>query len=103
LPIPKQIWTDVSMDIIGELPKSEGMDTILVVVDRLTKYAHFIALAHPYNAKDVVELFLKKVVKLYGFSESIISDKDKIFMSSFWTELFKMAGTKLKFSYAYHP
>jgi len=91
------------MDIIGELPKSEGMDTILVVVDRLTKYAHFIALAHPYNAKDVVELFLKKVVKLYGFSESIISDKDKIFMSSFWTELFKMAGTKLKFSYAYHP
>ena len=73
LPIPKQIWTDVSMDFIGGLPKSGGMDTILVVVDRLTKYAHFIALAHPYNAKDVAELFLKEVVKLHGFPESIIS------------------------------
>jgi len=53
LPIPKHIWTDISMDFIGGLPKAGGMDTILVVVDCLTKYAHFIALAHPYNAKEV--------------------------------------------------
>jgi len=73
------------------------------VVDRLTKYAHFIALAHPYNAKDVADLFLKELVKLHEFSESIVSDKDRVFMSSFWTKLFKLAGTRLKFSFVYHP
>jgi len=71
LPIPKHIWTDISMDFIGGLPKAGGMDTVLVVVDRLTKYAHFIALAHPYNAKEVAELFLKEVVKLHGFPKPL--------------------------------
>jgi len=79
LPIPKKIWTGVFMDFIGGLHKLGGMDTILVVVDQLTKYVHFITLAHPYNVKDVAELFLKEVVKLHGFPESIIYDRDKIY------------------------
>jgi len=101
LPIPKQIWIDLSMDFIGGLPKARGLDTILVVVDRLTKYTHFIALTDPYSAKEVAKLILREVIKLQGFRESIVSNRDRLFMSSFWTKLFGMTDTKLKFNSAY--
>ena len=91
------------MDFIGGLPKAMGMDTILLVVDRLTKYAHFIGLSHPFTAKEVAGLFIKEVVKLHGFLASIVFDCDRLFMSTFWLELFKQSGTKMKFSSAYHP
>lgn len=91
------------MDFIGGLPKAMGVDTILVVVDRLTKYAHFLALARSYNAKDVVAVFLKEIVKLQGFPTSIVSDRDRVFIRSFWSELFKLVGTKLKLISAYRP
>jgi len=81
------------MDFIGGLPKAQGKDNILVVVDRLTKYAHFFALSHPYTAKEVAELFIKELVRLHGFPASIVSDRDRLFMSLFWKELFKKAGT----------
>ncbi|CAJ2679667.1 unnamed protein product [Trifolium pratense] len=103
LPIPTQLWSDISMDFIGGLPKVQGVDTIMVVVDRLTKYAHFLPVKHPYTAKDIAELFIKEIVRLHGFPSSIVSDRDRVFLSSFWTELFKQAGTKLKYSSAYHP
>ena len=103
LAIPTTIWTDLSMDFLGGLPQARGVDTILVVVDRLSKYAHFLALAHPYTAKGVVELFVKEIVRLHGFPKSIVTDRDRLFMSHFWTELFRAAGTKLCYSTAHHP
>ena len=74
LPIPTSTWTDLSMDFLGGLPRSKGLDTTLVVVDRLTKYSHFIALSHPYIAKDVAKVFAKEVVRLHGFPQAIVTD-----------------------------
>ncbi|MCH86958.1 hypothetical protein A2U01_0007822, partial [Trifolium medium] len=103
LPVPNAIWEDLSLDFITGLPKSKGFEAILVVVDRLSKYGHFILLKHPYTAKSVAELFVKEIVRLHGIPSSIISDRDPLFVSHFWMELFKLQGTKLKMSSAYHP
>ncbi|XP_058786123.1 uncharacterized protein LOC131660807 [Vicia villosa] len=79
------------------------IDTIMVVVDRLTKYVHFLLVSHPYTAKYIAELFVKEVVRLHGFPSSIVSERDRVFLNSFWSELFKQARTKRKYSSAYHP
>lgn len=83
LPIPQHVFSDISMDFIGGLPKSKGKDTIFVVVDRLTKYAHFMALSHPYVAADVAQVFSDQVYKLHGWPTTIVSDRDAVFLSAF--------------------
>lgn len=91
------------MHFIDDLPVSNGKNTILVVVDRLSKSTHFMALAHPYTTKIVAKKFIKTVVKLHGLPKSIILDRDLIFLSRFWQKFFKMLGTQLKMSSIYHP
>jgi len=75
LPVPSQPWTVVSLDFIEGLPQSNGYNTILVVVDKFTKYGHFIPLAHPYTALQVAQLYLANIYKLHGLPQTIISDK----------------------------
>ncbi|XP_073107342.1 uncharacterized protein [Elaeis guineensis] len=84
LPHPQGIFTDITMDFIDGLPKSQGRTVIMVVVDRLTKYAHFIGLTHPYTAKSMAQLFLDHVFKFHGLPNTIVSDKDAIFTNQFW-------------------
>ncbi|RVW17875.1 Transposon Ty3-I Gag-Pol polyprotein [Vitis vinifera] len=103
LPIPCQVWDDITMGFIEGLPPSNGKSTIFVVVDRLSKSTHFLAMSHPYMAKMVAEKFVEGIVKLHGLPKSIISDRDAIFISHFWREFFKMSGTELHMSSAYHP
>jgi len=73
------------------------------VVDRLSKYAYFIALSHPYTAASVARAFFKGIVRLHGFPTSIISDRDPVFTTNLWRDLFKLAGMKQRMSTAFHP
>jgi hypothetical protein len=103
LPLPDAPWQGITMDFIEGFPVSDGANSILVVVDRLTKYAHFLPLRHPYTAASVAKLFIDNIVKLHGVPLSIVSDRDRIFTSHFWKELLKALGTRLKYTTAYHP
>lgn len=91
------------MDFIEGLPRSQGYEVIMEVVDRLSKYAHFLPIARPYTALSVARAFMDQIFKLHGMPPSIISDRDLVFTSIFWKELFKLQGTQLKHSSAYHP
>lgn len=88
LPTPNQVWEDISMDFITNLPSSANRTVIWVVVDRLTKFAHFIALLMSFTAHHLASVFLSKIYRLYGVPKTIVSDRDKLFLSKFWNELF---------------
>jgi hypothetical protein len=83
LSIPSQHWEEVSMDFIKGLPKFEGKSVIMVIVDRLTKYAYFCALSHPFKAITVATASMERVQKIHGSSKIIVSDRDPIFNGHF--------------------
>ncbi|PKI77579.1 hypothetical protein CRG98_002033 [Punica granatum] len=103
LPIPERPWENVSMDFIVNLPKSEGCQTLIVMVDRFSKYATFIPTKKDCPAEEAARLFMKHVIKYWGVPTTIVSDCDPRFTGRFWTELFKLLGTSLNFFTSLHP
>jgi transposase InsO family protein len=103
LPVPTTIWADIGMDFIEALPRVGGKSVILTVVDRFSKYCHFIALGHPYSAESVAQAFFTEIVRLHGIPQSIVSDRDPVFTAAFWKELMRLSGVKLQMTSAFHP
>ncbi|KAH9736089.1 Endonuclease [Citrus sinensis] len=103
LPLATRPWESVSMNFITSLPKFKGCGNIMVVVDRYSKYAIFITVLVYCKVDEAAHLFVKHIVKLWGVPKSIVSDRDPRFTGRFWTELFKMLGTDLKFSTSFLP
>jgi hypothetical protein len=103
LPIPNRPWASVSMDFLGGFPKAEGMGAIMVVMDRFSKYVVFIVVLCASSADLVTRMFFANVVKIFGLPEDIMSNRDLRFTGRFWTTLFNMIGSDLKFSTGYHP
>ena len=91
------------MDFITGLPKSEGKSVIMVVVDKLTKYAHFCALSHPFKANRVSTAFMETIQNLHVNPKNIVSARYPIFTIKFWMELFSCLGTQITHSSFYHP
>lgn len=97
------MWADISIDFVGGLPKVAGKSVILTVIDRFSKYAHFIPLGHPYTVASVARTFFDGIVCLHRFPSSIVSDSDTVFTGNVWRDLFGRAGVKLHMSTAFHP
>ncbi|GJP55952.1 hypothetical protein CLOM_g14963 [Closterium sp. NIES-68] len=101
---PSRPWQKVTMDFVTGMPAGpRGNDAFLVVVDRLTKMAHFVACKTTITAEQTAKLFLMNIVRLHGIPSAIISDRDPQFTSNFWTKTWQQYGTRLHLSTAYHP
>lgn len=104
LPIPSGRWTDVTLDFVGALPKTRtGYDTVMVVVDRLSKRAHFIPTKKTLSAEGAAMLFLDNIFKLHGVPKRLVSDKDVRFTAKFWRTIHAKLGTSILFSTTNHP
>jgi hypothetical protein len=90
------------MDFVEGLPKSDGKDVIMVIMDRFNKYAHCVALSHPYSAPTIARAFMDNIYKLHKIPASITSDRDPVFLRRFCKELFSTQGVNLYYSTAYH-
>ena len=92
------------MNFVLGLPRTfRKHDSILVVVDHFSKMAHFLPCSKTSDASKIAKLYFDEIVKLYGLSKTIVSNRDVRFMSYFWKTLWHLVGTKLKFSTAFHP
>jgi transposase InsO family protein len=103
LSVPSSLWQVISMDFIKALPRSQSYTCILVIVDLFTKYANFLPLKHPYTALSVARLFHDQVYKHHGLPQSIVSDRDRVFLNHLWKELFRLDDVQLQMSIVYHP
>jgi len=100
---PEEHWDAVSIDFIAELPDSGGYDTIMVVVDSVSKQAHFIEAVTTITAAGSANLYLRHIWKLHGLPQKVISDQGPQFITAFMKELFQLLGIEVASSTAYHP
>ena len=108
-PVPESPWDDITMDFVVKLPKSkdpatqDAFDSIMVIVDKLTKYAIMVPFKESYKADQLAFVLLDRLIRDHGIPKSITSDRDKLFTSNYWRTLVAAIGTKLRMSTAYHP
>ena len=104
LEVPHMKWKIVTMDFVTGLPKSsKGNTAIWVVVDRLTKTAHFVPYKSEITLDEMARLYSKKIIRLHGVPQIIISDRDSRLTSHFWKSFQKALGSELRFSTTFHP
>ncbi|APA11524.1 hypothetical protein SS1G_04937 [Sclerotinia sclerotiorum 1980 UF-70] len=107
--LPTQLWKSIAWDFVVKLPLSKDpvtqkeYDSILVVTDRLTKFAHMIPFCETWTADGLAYIFMRNIVSIHGVPDEIISDRDKLFTSKFWSTLMALLGIKRKLSTAFHP
>jgi hypothetical protein len=103
LDLPSAVWADVAMDFVEGFPQVHDKSIVLTVIDCFSKYAHFLPLGHPYTETSAPRVFFDNIVRLHGIPSLIVSDKDPVFTSQFWRELFSLSRVKLNMSLAFHP
>jgi hypothetical protein len=104
LPVPEWKWETISHDFItGFTGTQKHNDSIMVVIDKLSKYAHFIPINSNFKAINITEIIMKEIFRLHGIPKMVISDRDVKFTSTFWKELFAGLKTNLNFRTSYHP
>jgi transposase InsO family protein len=102
--VPEWKWEEIGMDFVTGLPRTQkGNDSIWVIIDRLTKVAHFVPVKTTFGGATLARIYLKEIVRLHGIPRKIVSDRGTQFTSKFWKGLQQAMGTKLDFSTAYHP
>nr|GAT47604.1 gag-pol polyprotein [Mycena chlorophos] len=107
LPVPQRPWQSIGIDFVGPLPASKNrhgqFDMITVIIDHLTSMVHLVPTKQTYKAKDIAEVVFEHVYSKHGLPETIVSDRDSLFTSIFWSHLHALIGTKLKMSSSFHP
>jgi hypothetical protein len=102
--VPEWKWEEIAMDFIVGLPRTQsGYDSIWVIMDRLTKVAHFIHVKTTYSRPQLAELYMSRIVCLHGVLKKIVSDRGTQFTSKFWERLHETLDTQVGFGSAYHP
>jgi hypothetical protein len=102
--MPKWKWEEIGMDFVIGLPRAQkGNDSIWVIIDCITKVAHFIPVKTAFRGATLARIYLKEMVRLHGIPQRIVSDRGTQFTSKFWMSLQQAMGTKLDFSTTYHP
>ena len=101
---PERRWSEISMDFITDLPRTEsGHDSILVIMDSVSKRVHLIKFNMTWGAAETAKLYFQEIFKHHGLSDRIVSDRNTRFTSKFWQELCRLLGTRVAMSTSFHP